>query len=474
MLGALIAPGGPEILKRGSMPQSADYAQSKAWLEQHPDIRFVDLLLPDQLAIPRGKRVKASKLKEIHRTGLLLPASTFALDVLGITVEATGLGFDDGDADRVCRPIPGTLAAVPWLGPQVAQMQLSMFEHDGRPFYGDPRHVLDGVLQRFRDKGLTPVVAVELEFYLVDRERTPAGFARPPRQPLTGRIERKTQINSMAELSEYSDLLSDIDSAAQVQGIPAGTALAEVGPGQFEVNLQHEADALDACDHAVQLKRLVKGVALQHELEATFMAKPYKDEVGSGTHVHVSLLDRDGRNVFAAEDPAGSQLLHHAIGGLMTTMRESIAVCAPTANSYRRYQPGAYVPLAPQWAVNNRGAAFRIPAGTPESRRVEHRVAGADSNPYLLCAMVLAAIDHGMERRLDPGPPLLGNAYEDPEPKIPTDWAGALDCFESSEFVREYFGSEFTRLYATTRRGEMIDFNAHVSPLEHAWYLRPS
>ena len=453
------------------MPQLADYEQARAWLAQHPRVRYVDLLLPDQMGIPRGKRVTVEELEGIHRNGMLLPASMFALDVLGGTVQATGLGFDEGDADRICLPVPGSLALVPWLGDEVAQMQVAMYDHDRSPFFGDPRHVLQRVLDRYTARGLTPVMAVELEFYFVDRERTPAGAAQPPRQPRSGRREDKTQINSMAELDEYSDVLAAIDAAARAQDLPAGTVLAEYGPGQFEVNLHHVPDALTACDHSIRLKRLVKGVALAHGFDATFMPKPYRDHAGSGTHLHVSLLDRDGHNVFAAEDPAGSAALRHAIGGLVATINDTMAVCAPTANSYRRFQPEAYVPLNPIWAVNNRGVAFRVPAGPPASRRVEHRVAGADANPYLLAAMVLGGMLQGIERELDPGPVLAGNAYRDATPTIPLSWPEALAAFERSEFARACLGERFARLYAQTRRGEMQDFGSYVSPLEYSWYL---
>ncbi len=456
------------------MPQIADFEPARAWLQRHPQVRVVDLLLPDQMGIPRGKRVTVEELAAVHRDGLLLPASMFALDVLGGTVQATGLGFDEGDADRVCLPLPGSLALVPWLGEQVAQMQVAMYEHDRKPFHGDPRHVLESVLRRFDALGLTPVMAVELEFYLVDRERTIEGCAQPPRQPLSGRRETKTQINSMAELDEYSAVLQDFDAAARIQELPTGTVLAEYGPGQFEVNLHHVDDALLACDHAIRLKRLIKGVALQRGMEATFMPKPYRDHAGSGAHLHVSLVDATGRNVFAADDPAGTPALRHAIGGLVATINDGMAVWAPTANSYRRFQSEAYVPLNPSWSVNNRGVAFRVPHGPPASRRVEHRVAGADANPYLLAAMVLAGMHHGLTRQLDPGPVLAGNAYRDSTPTLPLSWPEALTAFEHSDFAREYLGERFARLYAQTRRGEMQDFCSHVSPLEYSWYLTTS
>jgi len=456
------------------MPQFADYEQARAWLQRHSQVRAVDLLLPDLMGIPRGKRVTVEELEGVHRNGLLLPASMFALDVLGGTVQATGLGFDEGDADRVCLPLPGSLVAVPWLGDHVAQMQVAMYEHDRKPFFGDPRHALENVLGRFAPLGLRPVMAVELEFYLVDRERTPEGHAQPPKQPLSGRRENKTQINSMAELDEYSAVLGAIHAAAAAQELPTGTVLAEYGPGQFEVNLHHVDDALLACDHAIRLKRLIKGVALQHGMDATFMPKPYRDHAGSGAHLHVSLVDADGRNIFAADDPAGSPALRHAIGGLAATINDTMAVCAPTANSYRRFQPEAYVPLNPSWSVNNRGVAFRVPHGPPASRRVEHRVAGAEANPYLLSAMVLAGIHLGITQKLDPGPVLAGNAYRDTTPTIPLSWPEALNVFEQCAFAREYLGERFTRLYAQTRRGEMQDFSSYVSALEYSWYLTTS
>jgi glutamine synthetase len=456
------------------MPQFAEYGAAAAWLQRNPQVRCVDLLLADQMGIPRGKRVTAAELAGVHSTGLLLPGSMFALDVLGGTVQCTGLGFDEGDADRVCLPIPGTLVPVPWLGEHVAQMQVSMYEHDRTPFHGDPRHVLEKVVARFAALGLKPVMAVELEFYLVDRERTAQGHAQPPRQPLTGRRETKTQINSMQELDEYSAVLDAMQSAAAAQELPTGTILAEYGPGQFEVNLHHVDDPLLACDHAIRLKRLIKGVALQHGMEATFMPKPYRDQAGSGAHLHVSVLDAGGRNIFAAEDPQGSTELGHAIGGLAATMNDAMAICAPTANSYRRFQPEAYVPLNPSWSVNNRGVAFRVPHGPPDSRRVEHRIAGADANPYLLSAIVLAGIHLGLTRKLDPGPVLAGNAYRDTTPTIPQSWPEAIGVFERSEFAREYLGERFAQLYALTRRGEMQDFNSYVSALDYDWYLTTS
>jgi glutamine synthetase len=231
------------------------------FLAAHPGTRFIDLLLHDLNGVDRGKRVDLDSARSVFRNGLLLPGSMFALDVPGGTVQETGLGFDEGDADRPCLPIAGSLVGVPWLEDGIAQAQVTMHERDGLPFAADPRHLLARVLERFRPLGLTPVVAVELEFYLIDRERNALGLPQPPRSPITGQREYRTQINSMMDLDAYSAVLTAIDRACHTQHVPSTTALAEYGPGQFEVNLAHSADALGACDQAARFKRIVKCVA---------------------------------------------------------------------------------------------------------------------------------------------------------------------------------------------------------------------
>jgi glutamine synthetase len=447
-------------------------AEIACHLDRYPDTRFVDVLLADSCGIPRGKRLTIEELPGVYRGAFLLPGSMFALDVLGDTIQSTGLGFDEGDADRPCLPLPGSLLPVPWVREPVAQLQVAMHERDGRPFYGDPRHVLASVVDRFAQLGLTPVVAIELEFYFVDRERTSTGAAQPPTGPESGRREHRIQINSMSDLSEFSPLLAEISKYCEIQRVPTGTALAEYGPGQYEVNLHHVTDACAACDHAIRLKRIVHGVAMRHGMEATFMPKPYADMAGSGAHIHVSLLDRSGRNVFASEDPAGSEALRHAIGGLATHMADSMLVFAPTINAYRRFRPEAYVPLTSSWGINNRGVALRVPVSDADNRRIEHRVAGADANPYLLTACVLAAMLDGLERRCDPGPPVNGNAYRSTSDLLPHTWPDTLRAFRQSSFIREYLGADFQRLYSTTRHGEFQSFEAQVSALDHQWYLR--
>lgn len=448
-------------------------SNAEAFLAARPAVRVVDLLLPDLCGVLRGKRLDRTDLAGVYERGMFLPGSMFALDVLGGTIQATGLGFDEGDADRACVPVPDSLYVAPWMGPSVAQLQVQMLDHDGGPFYGDPRHVLDAVLDRYVARGWKPVIAIELEFYLVDVERTPEGHAQPPRSRYTGRRETRTQVNSMADLESVSDILGEISATCEAQGVPTGAALAECGPNQWEVNLRHVQDARLACDQAIRFKRIVKGVAHRNGVEATFMAKPYADAPGSGMHLHVSVLDREGKNVFASEDELGNDTLKQAAAGLLETMGDGMAIFAPNANSYRRLRPELYVPMNATWGYNNRGVAVRVPVSGAVDRRLEHRVSGADANPYLVAATVLAGMLYGIDKKLAPPAPLVGNAYTQrlTAPRLPGDWPTALTRFAASEFLREYFGERFVRLFEQTRRGEMQDFNSRLTALDYAFYL---
>lgn len=457
-------------------------AELDQFLAAHPQTRHVDVFLNDLNTVERGKRIAREDLRTLFADGVLLPGSMFALDVQGGTIQATGLGFDEGDADRPCRPLPGSLVPVPWQPPGLAQAQLSMYERDGRPFHADPRNVLAKVLDRFHRLNLTPVVALEYEFYFIDRERLEGGMPQPPRLPVSGRREFRTQINSMTDVDEFSKILTRIDEVARIQRLPTRSALAEYGPGQFEVNLEHRADALQACDEALRFKRAVRAVAREQGWDATFLPKPYRDMAGSGLHVHVSLLDAAGENLFACDDPGArpsdapyhgidSALLRHGIGGLLRSLAEGMAICAPGPNSYRRFRSEAYVPLTPCWSVNNRGTAVRIPVSDARNRRLEHRLAGADANPYLVVAWILSGIHHGIAEAIEPPPPIDGNAYRAAGEPLPIHWATAIERFRGSEFAAAYLGRPFRDHYAAVRQGELEEFNSYLTPLEMQWYL---
>ncbi len=447
--------------------------EAEAFLAANPDVTGIELLVPDGNGVIRGKRLARDGLGKLYAEGARMPGSIFALDVTGADVKEAGLQWEQGDADRVCWPVPGTLRRVPWHKRPLGQALLTMQEEDGRPFFADPRNVLGRVLQRYRQDGLTPVVAVELEFYLIDRALTPEGRPRPPVSPVTGLREAGTQSLSMSALSEFDVFFANVESACAMQGLPADAAVSESAPGQYEVNLRHVPDALAAADHGVLLKRLIKGVAGATGFDATFMAKPFAGQAGSGLHIHFSLLDASGRNVFDDGSERGSDVMRHALGGLMLAMPESIAVLAPNANSFRRFQPGSYAPTAALWAYNNRSTALRIPSGDGPARRIEHRVAGADANIYLATAAVLAGAHAGISRRIDPGPPVVGNGYEqESDARLPSGWQDALKAFDEGLILPDYFGPEFCRVYSRCRWHERRAFHSVVSTLEYDWYLR--
>ncbi|WP_303855270.1 glutamine synthetase family protein [Salinicola salarius] len=449
--------------------------EARDFLARHPAIDSIDLLLSDLNGVLRGKRIPRENLEKAYVNGINLPGSVFALDITGNTIEETGLGLDIGDCDQVCRPIPGTLMPTPWLrdGHQGQLLMAMRNEHDG-PFFADPRNVLAQQVQRLEAMGFTAVVALELEFYIVDRTRDDLGRVQPPRSPETGERATTSQVYSISELDEYAGFLGDIQAAAAIQNLPLDTALKECAPGQFEINLVHGSDVLKACDSAVLLKRLIKGIAVNHGFEATFMAKPYDAEAGNGMHVHMSLLDAHGRNVFAAadENPLGTEMLRHAIGGLLRLMPESVALMAPNLNSFRRFQPGLYVPMAPTWGFDNRSVALRIPSGPNAARRIEHRVGGADANPYLLLATLLASVIHGIANRISPEEIVTGNAYEQFDPALTNSWSRALELLERSEVLNEALGQDFLKVFLANRRAERASAMQVVSRLEYDWYLR--
>lgn len=446
-------------------------AADAAVLQQIPGCEMIDLLLPDLNGLLRGKRITRDALGKIYESGVCLPMSLIATDITGNTVEETGLGYAIGDEDRICRPVPGSLRPVPWQNKPMAQLLLSMEDAAGGVFAANPREVLKHVLDRYTALGLTPVVAVELEFYLLDAELTVDGRPQTSINPSTRIRNRTTQVYYMEDLNDYQCFTDRLTDICRAQAIPADTAVAEYAPGQFEINLKHRADALQACDDAIYLKRAIKAVATQQNMIASFMAKPFVDQAGSGTHIHVSLLDREGRNIFAGTQAAPAPAMLHAIGGLQASSRDSMLMYAPHANSYRRFVLNAFVPLNDCWGFNNRTVAMRIPHSDVANTRIEHRIAGADANPYLVTAAVLAGMLHGIETKADPGPPIIGNAYEQ-TPARTLYWRDTVADFLSSDYIARTFGPEFRHIYGQQKLKELRSFYTEVTTLEYEWYLR--
>ena len=436
-----------------------------------PELESIELILADMNGLLRGKRIERSALEKVYSEGVCLPMSLIATDITGNTVEETGLGYDIGDEDRLCRPLPGTLRPVPWQVRPSAQLLLGMEDAEGNPFAANPRQVLAQVLEGFHQRGLTPVLAIELEFYLLDQTLTAEGMPQTAHNPMTGRRNLATQVYYLQDLQDYQGFTDAVASACAAQAIPADTAVAEYAPGQFEINLRHRPDALRACDDAIMLKRVIKAVAADQRLLASFMAKPFTGQAGSGLHIHVSLLDRDGNNLFAGTPQAPVDALRHAVAGLQASSADCMLLFAPNANSYRRFVANAFVPLNDHWGFNNRTVALRIPYSNPANTRIEHRIAGADANVYLATAAVLAGILDGLEKPRDPGPATVGNAYEQ-APARQLSWQQTQADFARSEFVGARLGREFQRIYAALKRKEQESFNREVTSLDVDWYLR--
>jgi glutamine synthetase len=446
-------------------------AEASAFLEANPDIEAVQLVVTDACGVGRGKNVAREELAALYGNGRNVAGSILSLDVTGEDVDATGLVWDVGDADQCCRPVAGSLCRAPWLGRPTAQVLGTMYGLDGLPAAADPRHVLAAMVARCVAAGFTPVIAVELEFYLL--ERAADGSLRPASGLLSGERRSHTDAYGLGRLDDMAPIFDDLYAAARAQGLPLRTLMAEYAPGQFEITLEHHADALRAVDEAILFKRAVRGIAARHGRIACFMAKPFAPLAGSGMHLHASLAAPGGQNLFAADDPAGSPLLRHAIGGLRATLHEGMAVYAPNANSYRRFRSMSYAPVAATWGVNNRSVSLRVPAGPPGSRHVEHRVAGADANPYLVAALVLGGMLHGIEAGLDPGPATEGNGYAQPAQgmALPTQWHAALAAAGQSVFLRDALGAEFLDIFLAIKRQESEKFGALVSDRDYEWYL---
>lgn len=458
-----------------SHPMVADPQECRDFLAAHPQVRFVDVFFTSMTGVPRGKRLRVHELQAIYDYGRFLPGSILVVDTTGADCEDTGLVWEDGDADRRARPVPGTLTLAPWLGDDMAQVMLSLYELDGTPNDLDPRHVLQRVLDRYAADGLTPVAACELEYYLVDRERTADGDLQPPKSALTGRRPHGIEVYGLPELEAIAPFLRELWDTADVIGVPLEGAISEFAPSQVELTLKHKPDALRACDDALLYKRMAKGVALRHGCEATFMAKPWADKAGNGFHVHVSFNDKDGNNLCADEDPEGSPMLRQAIGGMKQLLGEGMAILAPNANSYRRFKANSYAPVAATWGVNNRTVSLRIPAGPAPTRHVEHRVAGADGNPYLVMAVLLASAHHGLTNRIDPGPAVVGDGYAaaaKEKSRLPSNWFSAVDLFDQSAVLRDYLGDRFVDMFVSVKRTEQARFNEVVTSLDFDWYLR--
>lgn len=421
------------------------------------DLTSIQIALSDLNGVSRGKRVPGDQVTKAMSGAIRMPLSVTTVDIWGRDIDSNAMVFEQGDGDGVCEPYTDHVIAAPWLGPKAGIIPVWMFNEDGSPSATDPRQQLARVAERFTAADLTPVVATELEFYLTPLVSTDTTF------PAEG-------VLSLQQLNAVSPLLDDIYAACAELGIPADAAISECGPGQFEINLLHRDCALQAADDAVIFKTIVKGFAQQHGFTATFMAKPNGQNAGNGLHVHFSLLDADGNNVFNDGSDDGSAVLKNAVAGILAAMPESALIFAPHYNSYRRLQPDTHAPTAVSWGYENRTSSVRIPGGSPKARRIEHRVSGADANPYLVLGTILGAALIGMDRKMLPPEPIDGNSYSPDLPQLASDWATAIQAFEDGNLIADILDPQLHDIFARMKRQEMARFAQEVSPFELATY----
>jgi len=432
------------------------------WLRQNPQVRTIRVAASDLNGQPRGKRMPARFAERVLSEGTRFPMSSLNLDIWGEDIEDSPLVYEAGDRDGVLMPTERGFMPMPWLDTPTGLLPIWMFHEDGRPYDGDPRHALHAVIDRYKARGLTPVVAVELEFFLIDDS---TNRLQIPPSPRSGKRRIAGEILSLRALDQFDRFFTELYDACEAMDIPADTAISESGLGQFEINLMHQADALRAADDAWLFKMLVKGLARKHGFAASFMAKPYPDYSGSGLHMHFSVLNEAGENVFNDGSDTGSATLRHAVQGCLQSMPGLTLVFAPHANSYDRMVPGSHAPTGIGWAYENRTAALRIPSSGPAARRIEHRVAGGDVNPYLMMAAILGGALMGIEDAQEPPTPITGNAYDADLPQIPGDWETAIAAFERSDAVRRIFARDLISNYLLTKRQE-LRYMRDLSPQE--------
>ncbi|WP_299360328.1 glutamine synthetase family protein [uncultured Paracoccus sp.] len=422
------------------------------WLRDHPEVRTIRVAAADLNGVARGKRVPARFAGKLLTEGTKFPYSVLNMDIWGEDIEDSPLVFKSGDPDGVLMPTERGFMPMPWLNAPTGLLPLWMFHPDGRPYDGDPRQALARVAERYAKAGLTPVVATELEFFLIDDS---GKHLQVPPSPRSGKRRTGAETLSLRALDAFDKFFTDLYDACEAMDIPADTAISEAAPGQFEINLVHQPDLLKAADDAWLFKLLVKGLARQYGFAGSFMAKPYELFNGNGMHVHFSVLDREGANIFDDGTDAGSDILRHAVAGCLAAMPGSTLLFAPHENSYDRLVPNAHAPTGIGWAYENRTSAIRIPASAPAARRIEHRTPGGDVNPYLTIAAILGAALNGIEDRAPCPAPITGNAYTQGLAQLPASWGEAIDCFAASAEIKRIFPVHLIDNLVMTKRQEL-------------------
>ena len=434
------------------------------WFNEY-SIQEVEVIVPDMAGIARGKMLPAEKF--ISQSEMRLPESVFIQTVTGEFIDEPVI--NPADRDIIVRPDLNTLRRLPWAEEPAASVVNDCFYEDGSAVDLSPRQVLQNVLQAYKDLNMTPVVAPELEFYLVKRNTEPNMEVEPP-IGRSGRQETVRQPFSIDALDEFEPVFDEIHRYSEAMNIKIDTLEHEMGTAQFEINFEH-GDPLYICDQVLMFKRIVKEAAMRHNIYATFMSKPMQYEPGSAMHWHISVLnDASGKNVFNDEKDQETDFFKHFIGGLQKYIPESIVFNAPYVNSYRRFTRWQNAPINLYWGYDNRTTGLRVPSSSPENRRIENRIGGADVNPYLSIAASLSCGFLGMKEKILPSQPEDSNAYNLPF-KLPQNLSSATDMLEQSEAMQMLMGDRFLQVYIAIKRYEYNKYFEVISPWEREYLL---
>jgi glutamine synthetase len=458
---------GSSIRHDDGLSAGATAESLRAWVRAHR-IEEVDCAVPDIAGVARGKTMPAEKFVKLDPVHL--PISIFHQTITGEYV-----GFEDdgeelyAESDLMMVPDLSTIRPSPWASSPTAQVIHDATWQNGDPVEIAPRAVLRRVLDLYYKEGWQPVVAPELEFYLTKTNPDPDYPLEPP----TGRSGRKgtgRQSYSLGAVDEYDKIVDDIYEFAELQYLKIDTIIQEGGAAQLEINLVH-GDPVQLADHVFLFKRTIREAAFKHNCYATFMAKPLENEPGSAMHIHQSVVDaKTGRNIFTGENGEPSKLFHHFLAGQQTYLPQAACLLAPYVNSYRRLVPGGAAPINVEWGLDNRSAGLRIPVSGPAARRVENRLPGSDSNPYLAIAASLACGYLGMKNKLEPRAAIVGNAYRNNH-QLPRGLLEALLDFEDSKDLHDVLGKRFSHVYLQMKRSEFEEFMRVISPWEREHLL---
>ena len=443
--------------------------QLTSWLKERK-ITEVECLISDLTGIARGKISPTNKF--LDEKGMRLPESVLLQTVTGDYVEDDIYYdlLDEADIDMFCRPDANAVFVVPWAIEPTAMVIHDTFDKQGNPIELSPRNILKTVLQMYADKGWKPIVAPEMEFYLTKRSSDP-DFPLEAPVGRSGRPETGRQSFSIDAANEFDPLFEDMYDWCELQGLDLDTLIHEEGPAQMEINFRH-GDALHLADQILVFKRTMREAALKHNVAATFMAKPITDEPGSAMHLHQSVVDiASGQPIFANADGSMSELFLHHIGGLQKYIPELLPLFAPNVNSFRRFLPDTSAPVNVEWGEENRTVGLRVPEASPQNRRVENRLAGADANPYLVLAATLLCGYMGMVGGVKPGAPVKGRGYERRNLRLPVTIESALERMESCKDAEKFLGEKFIRGYVAVKRAEHENFKRVISSWEREFLL---